>query len=76
MAKPKRPGIVKDVHLRFLDNLRESGVTNMWGASSYVRSAFSLSEKDSKTILLYWIETFVKEVVPADETLTRTKEKE
>lgn len=31
-----RPEIVTEEHLKFLDRLRESGATNMYGASPYL----------------------------------------
>jgi len=45
-------------HLQFLDDLRESGVTNMFGASPYVEDMFEVSRRDSKNILVYWMNTF------------------
>ena len=45
-------------HLEYLDELRESGVTNMYGAGSYVQDEFSLSERDANSILAEWMETF------------------
>ena len=45
-------------HLEFLDNLRESGVTNMFGAGTYLEQCLGVSKTDSRNILLYWMETF------------------
>lgn len=42
----------------YLDKLRASGVTNMWGAAPYVRAALSLSVDDAKTAHLAWMETY------------------
>lgn len=43
----------------FLDELRESGVTNMFGAAPYLKEAFSeLSNRKAKDILLEWMKTF------------------
>jgi hypothetical protein len=53
-----RPEVVEDTHLEFLDSLRESGVTNMFGASPYLAEAFGLDKKDSVAVLAYWMETF------------------
>lgn len=53
-----RPAIVTDEHLEYLDSLRESGVTNMFGAASYVAEAFNISMKDARAILHYWMESF------------------
>jgi hypothetical protein len=50
-----------DDTLMFLDELRESGVTNMFGAGSYVSDFLGL-ERNQKNIasivLTFWMETF------------------
>ena len=53
-----RPDIVEDEHLIYLDELRESGVTNMWGAASFVAREFGLDRTDSKDVLKYWMDSF------------------
>lgn len=45
-------------HKEFLDELRESGVTNMFGASPYVRSKFGVDSKKADSILLEWMDSF------------------
>jgi len=48
-----------DEHLEFLDELRESGVTNMFGARPYLMRAFpELTEKEASSILSHWMHTF------------------
>ena len=42
----------------FLDDLRESGKTNMFGATPYVQQAFGLSLSDACEVLAEWMETF------------------
>lgn len=42
----------------FLDDLRDSGVINMFGASSYIESAFGLKRFEAKELLLEWMKTF------------------
>ena len=54
MEKP-----VSEEHLYYLDKLRESGVTNMFGATPYLQNEFGLEKKEARRILLYWMETFV-----------------
>ena len=55
----ERPDFVTDEHLDFLDDLRESGVTNMYGAASYVYQAYpGLTERESQQVLAYWMDTF------------------
>ena len=58
MSDKVKPDIVTDEHLEYLDALRESGVTYMFGASPYIEDTFSVSSKEAKTILMYWMESF------------------
>ena len=53
-------------HFRYLDNLRESGVTNMFGAASYVEEAFGVDKKEAKAILLKWMNTFNEDQTPTE----------
>ena len=52
--------VVQEKYLVYLDQLRESGVTNMFGAGEYLEAQFNLSRKEAKEILIYWIKTFDK----------------
>jgi hypothetical protein len=57
----ERPAFVTDEHLEYLDALRSSGVTNMFGARPYVSNEFpDLSEEESAAVLGYWMKTFGK----------------
>lgn len=59
MLNETRPEIVTDEHLEYLDELRESGVTNMFGARVYLLEEFdALEEKEAGKILTYWMKTF------------------
>lgn len=42
----------------YLDELQESGVTNMFGAGSYIVEEFGISKKEARTLLTKWIMTF------------------
>ena len=42
----------------FLIELRDSGVTNMWGAAPYLAEALGMSKREAGKILISWIETF------------------
>jgi uncharacterized protein YciI len=57
----KRPYNVTDEHLEYLDQLRESGVTNMFGARPYLERKFGTNREESMEILKYWMETFGQE---------------
>jgi uncharacterized protein YciI len=46
-------------HKKYLDNLRESGVINMFGATLYlVRDFPELNREEAKTVLSEWMRTF------------------
>jgi len=58
-----RPDYVTDEHLEYLDELRESGITNMYGARAYLLNEFDdLQDKVAGDILVYWMKTFGKKV--------------
>ena len=42
----------------FLDELRESGVTNMFGASPYLVEEFGIDRGTAQRILIEWMRTF------------------
>jgi len=61
MIKPVeivRPDIVEDKHLVYLDNLRSSGITNMFGARPYIQKTFKVTAEEAASILFYWMQTF------------------
>jgi hypothetical protein len=53
-----RPDIVTDEMLDYLDALRESGVTNMYGARPYVEDQFGLGKSEAGLVLGYWMKSF------------------
>lgn len=60
-VKTERPAQVKDEHLDYLDQLRETGETNMYGATRYVSDQFGLSLTDADVVVGYWMEQFGSE---------------
>lgn len=54
----KRPEHATDEHLKFLDNLRETGAVNMFGAAPELRRAYDMSIKDARAILYYWMDSY------------------
>lgn len=55
----ERPECLTEEHLFYLDRLRESGVTNMFGAVPYLMLQFTdLSEQQANQVLIYWMKTF------------------
>ena len=69
MEKIERPEIVSAEHLEYLDELRESGTTNMFDARPYLMEEFDLESKDAQSILIYWMRSF-GEIHPADSDTT------
>ncbi len=57
----ERPSIVVDEHLVFLDDLREEGSVNMFGAAPELITKFPLSKPEAKEVLKYWMKTFGQE---------------
>lgn len=41
---------------KFLNRLRESGITNMYGASPYIAEAFDVNKREASKILVEWME--------------------
>ncbi len=40
----------------FLDDLRDSGTTNMFGATPYLEQGLDMNAKEAKEALLWWME--------------------
>ena len=62
MPTEEMPECCTEDHLEYLDDLRESGKTNMYGASLYLKNEFSELKKkeDAKAVLMYWMHTFTE----------------
>lgn len=45
----------------FLEKLRKSGVTNMYGATPYLQEEFDISSKDAIKILTDWMQKYNQE---------------
>jgi hypothetical protein len=54
----ERPAFIKDEYLTYLDELRESGETNMFGAVPYLEDEFGFSKQDARIVLSYWMKSF------------------
>lgn len=53
-----RPDGLTDAHLNYLDNLRESGATNMFGAAPFLAKQFRLNLATARAYVGYWMMTF------------------
>ncbi len=43
---------------KFLNILRESGLTNMFGAGKYIQDRFGVTKYDANRFLVKWMETY------------------
>ena len=57
---------------QYLEELRQSGVTNMFGASPYLAGAFGLKDRQAGRILVKWMENY--EQLLADGIISRGDE--
>jgi len=62
MSQEKRPttALERDV-LNYLNDLRDSGITNMFGAAPFVADQFDLTIKQSRELLSLWMDNFNNE---------------
>lgn len=49
-----------DEVLEYLDLLRETGVTNMYGAAPYIVDEFNVDKYTARKLLGHWMKTFSK----------------
>jgi len=47
-------------YFEYLEALRDSGVTNMFGAGAYLEDHFGLTRYEARDILMEWIQSFNK----------------
>lgn len=50
--------IDKEEMFEYLDTLRETGVTNMFGAGVYLQQAFGVDRREAKSVLIEWMKTY------------------
>ena len=49
---------MKQVYWDYLESLRKSGVTNMFGAAQFLEDQFELSRQEAKKVLLDWMQSY------------------
>ena len=47
-----------EMYFEYLESLRDSGKTNMWGAVPFLAMEFEISEEEAGEILVRWIKSF------------------
>ena len=56
MSKTQAVTAYKMEQFIYLNKLRESGETNMYGASPYLQCAFSMTKREASKVLIEWME--------------------
>lgn len=56
-------------YFEYLDELRESGETNMFGAVPYLIAEYDLGRNDASAVLQAWMKTFSDSLSPADRAM-------
>ena len=54
----ERPELVTEEMLVYLDVLRDTGDTNMYGAGRYLEAEFGLNDGQARRVLVYWMTTY------------------
>jgi len=52
----KRPEIVTDEMIEYLDGLRDSGATNMFGAGPWLQRRYGVDKYQAEEIVLYYMD--------------------
>lgn len=53
-------------YFAYLDDLRESGVTNMYGSGPYLHRVYGLSKDASDAVVRAWMHTFSHNKTPVE----------
>ena len=53
-------------HFQFLDDLRESGAINMFGAAPYLQEEFGLTKTEARVVLQAWMRSFDRDTPAAE----------
>lgn len=50
-----------NIYWIYLERLRRSGATNMYGAGPYLQQAFGLTKQEARDILIDWMKNYKRE---------------
>ena len=53
--------MTSNIYWVYLDRLRRSGVTNMFGAAPYIMEEFNTDYKNAKDILIDWMKNYSRD---------------
>ena len=56
----ERPDIVENKHLKYLDNLKDSGTINMYDAPRMLGIDFRLTNTEAKIVTRYWMDSYLE----------------
>lgn len=73
ISTPISEGVVKQMH-QFLNDLRDSGVTNMFGAAPYLQKEFGIDQKSAREVLANWMQSFSENLQYKDRKLSHEEE--
>jgi len=59
-----RPQKTMTEYFEYLDDLRDSGVTNMFGSGRYLMRDFGITLREASRIAGLWMKTFDSEISP------------
>lgn len=45
-------------YFKYLEELRNSGVTNMFGAGEFLEEAFGLEKQEAQRVLIEWMKSY------------------
>jgi len=51
---------IEEEVFEYLDDLRDSGVTNMFGATPYIQEVFDVDKQKAQELLVKWMYTFTE----------------
>ena len=58
MTEQTKAKLLTEAHIIYLNDLRESGAVNMFGAGEYIERAFGVTRREARTILSEWMTQF------------------
>ena len=50
--------VSEDTMFTYLEGLRQSGVTNMFGAGPYLEREFNLNRREAREVLMSWMKSY------------------
>ena len=50
--------MTKNKYWLYLEELRKSGVTNMYGAAPFIEARFGISNSEARKILVEWMQNY------------------